>query len=501
MSEAARRRSLWGPALAAFALALLVRVAPAGARFHETPDAVDYWSAARSLRRGDGFRLPSRGYIDDAVPGGPPTDIAHPAAYERSPLLPLLLAPFCGGERPSPWLQLLPSLCAAFAAAAAALCAGFLGRALGEERLASRASLLAGAMAALYPPLFWCSLRLLTEAPAAALFLGALALALSGEGAWRRASSGLCAGALVWARPDGLLAGALIAAFLAARDRAAPWRFSLGFLALALPCWLWGSWACGHPFPAQRFLLRVASSADVQWNYGAPTRPVTAALILVEASKNLGYYALALVLPKMTSIAAAPALVSLRSLRGPERDRALLVLMALVLILAKAAVWSTRDGMRFPVLSGLLLMIAGSVELGLWLQGRRGWLFVAVLLAAAAIPGARVLKRQSEPEEVSVWRNPGLAALAERPPQRTAASNPWALVLRSDAPALLLPSRLDAAGLFVFLDRFRVERVFLNPQAPHPGIEEPVRYRSSLAAAGWRRTALPGGAEIWSRDP
>ena len=98
------------------------------------------------------------------------------------------------------------------------------------------------------------------------------------------------------------------------------------------------------------------------------------------------------------------------------------------------------------------------------------------------------------------WQDPDLERLRREVPPgpAIAATNPWAVWLATENPTVLLPVRLDEAGLTRFLDAHRVAIVRLAPDAAHHAIPEPVRYGAWLRSAGWTEQRL-GRSRIYRR--
>lgn len=525
MSEAAPTPRLV-PLLILVALLAWLPRSRAGEVFRPTPDAVEYAALARGLVEGRGFSLPIRAFhIPETISPGP---ARVPGAWTRAPLLPLLLAPRLG-EAADPRsrraeLAALQHTPAWLAIALASLCAALtvtLGRHAGMDPwLRLRAAALAGVMIALHPPLFHVSMRLLTEPlELTLLVLGLLGAFGLDDTRPRPALTGIAAGLLCLARPDGLLLALAILVALTLRAGRGGLRIALPLMLIAAaPWWLRAVLVHGTPTPGQSFLLHVASSEDVQWGFGGPVESLSPGLITTAVLGNLGACLAALLEPKsLAFFAPVIGLAAWRiggsddrrnSRREALRDPATLTLaLGLVLLLAKALVWSTRDELRFILPAVVLLVPLGALETVRLLprlarfDRRLPQALLVILLGWLLLgPGVRVFKRMSRLPRGASWQDPDLERLRREVPPgpAIAATNPWAVWLATENPTVLLPVRLDEAGLTRFLDAHRVAIVRLAPDAAHHAIPEPVRYGAWLRSAGWTEQRL-GRSRIYRR--
>lgn len=495
----------YGPLI--FLMAFCLRVIPATWDLHPTPDAVEYLAAAQSLRSGEGYQLPIKAYFPPSLEGSEEGDwVRHPAEWERSPLLPLLLTPLVDGEnRASPYPQLLSAILGSLVAMLGAMITFRLGRLQGLGTSAAwGSSLIAGFMLSTYPPFFWCSVRMLTEP--LDIFLSLLAvLGLLGWGEDEAKSypalAGFSAGLLLWARPEGALLGVLLALILSVQKSwALLGRFAVAWLACALPWWLGNLWLSGVIVPGQGFLFQVPSVHNIQWGYASSSLDLELGAMLSSMSLNLKRYVVTVFEPRNSAffgILMAIAIFRNYPIRSWAR---LLGLLGVVLILFRASIWATQDAYRFPTLSAFLWICLGAVQLGAILPGslgkQRKWLLFALLLIFVG-PGIRILKRQLAREKLgSSWSHQGLKALSEKSRRGDieaevyCATNPWAVYLATGKQAVLLPNQLSSAKLRTFLARFKVDAVLLAPAGGHPGVDEPLNYKDWLISEGWQMDAL-----------
>lgn len=508
---------LWIIAFALFAIALGARLVPALHAFHPTPDAVEYLLVSRSLKDGKGLTLPLRSFYE--APGQPPMDdLEHPSEHERSPLLSLLILPLAGstGQAAPPMVQLLPAMFAALAAALAGALAFECAQAegLGAPQCQA-AALLAGLGVATYGPLFWVSVRLLTEPLALCLMMAGFWPLLRAQnrdlkGLAPPALSAAAASLMLWARPEALLLGAVLAVFWSLRSRRQAGCFvMLWGLALA------GLWARnlsvhGRLMATQSMVLQVLDDQRLHWRYQASSPEVWSSWAV--ASRILFNLKRCLVVgfePRNSSFFGLFMILSLRQLAGLWRLenwrqgrlglRQQLILWALLSLMLKVCVWSIHDPRRFAIPLVAFLQIAAAVEMQKFmpesLEKLRLWLLVAVVFIAVG-PGVRIAKRQRRRDDQNLaWSNPDLRALKAEfrgleGSQRVAAVNPWSVTLETGEPSLLLPIGLKKPQLLNLLRRFRVTALWLSPQAQHPGIPEPVHYQQWLVEAGWQRVSL-----------
>jgi hypothetical protein len=501
-----------------FLMAFSLRLVPALWAFHPSPDAVEYLAAAQSLRRGEGYRLKIKAFFPPGLEGlEKGRQIEHPAEWERSPLLPLLLVPFVNeSDTGRPWVQLIP----AFFAALAAVLGAFLTFRLSRLRdldcsVSWGAALIAALMIGTYPPLFWASVRILTEPLELFLILGSLLACVGlGEDIKERprrfpALAGVLAGLLIWTRPDGALAGFLILlALIVVHGLRDGLRFLGAWLLLGMLWWGGNFVRSGSLVPGQGFLFQVMSTHEVQWGYTGVYSALDGGQMVIGMGSNLRRYLVTILEPRNASFFTPLILWALFRSQSLKSWPRLLGLLGVGLLLFRAGIWSTQDAYRFPMVSACLFFVLGSVQLGSLLppgspKKQRSWLLFALLLILVG-PGLRVIKRQrKESRPGSSWSHNGLVALKQSqrrgPDEVYCGTNPWALYCATGQPALLLPNALRKKALLGFLRTFEVDHVFLTPTLQHPGIAEPIFYKDWLLDEGWTLDEL-GDSWILSRN-
>jgi len=429
-SEQARpgvsRRVLWCLGALVVVLALLPRLEPALRSFHVTPDAVEYLLIARSLRRGEGFRLPIRVRDHGLAPDAP---AEHAAYRERAPLYPWLLSLLVSPEPgwPSAALQLSGVGLAALAAALAfGLTWTLARRGRLPPRSAALAALVGGLSVAWQPFLVRASIHLWAEPLGLVLVLSTLAIVL-----WRRKG---------WAR----LALLVIPLTLARHARPEAW-----VLAPLIVAWLYhhegfktaACVACGVLALEGSLLavtgviapqLELFEVEDYRQLMGAESKQGPSVVqVLGGVAGNAFDQLKAVLVPKNAAAIVPLALLSLRrdATRLPQA-------LAAALTLATIMVWSTSDPSRFTIAPLCLLSLVAAPELIRLARiprdpRLRRWALAVALGAWLAVlghaAGRRMRGRSAAPPRVLPTAQEGTPRLVD----------PWTYALVTGRPAHL----------------------------------------------------------------
>jgi len=447
------RGAVLGVALGVGLLALLPRVPAALRGFWPTNDGVEYLLLARSLARGEGFRLPIR------VRFHRPGPVVHGAFDERAPLWPALLAlPVAGGVGARGWPGGAVALLGCGLGAAAAALATGVGAALARRRgLRGRsalwAALVGGVTVALAPGLVTASLALWAEPLAVALALGAVWVELARRAAGGAADSGPAAGGAAGGGPAAaggggrrvaLAAGLGLVVGLARFARPEAWvlvplalvwvgrrgeRAELAALAVAVGLVNAVGVGLSGVLAPQLFLLETADYRLAMDPAAAPRAP-GAGDVALGVLGNLWGQAKALLLPRRAGLTLVLALLAWRS-----RAARPLLAAAGALVLATAGVWATADATRFTLAPLCLLAPVAGVELEArrkrWAPGR-GWplaLYVAGVVGLLGHHAGEPLREGPPPAPAGVVARAGAPALAD----------PWGYALVTGRPATLAP--------------------------------------------------------------
>jgi hypothetical protein len=417
---------LWCLGALVVLLALLPRLEPALRSFHLTPDAAEYLLIARSLRRGEGFRLPIRVRTRGLAPDAP---AEHEAYGERAPLYPFLLSPLVSPEPgwPSAALQLSG---VALAALAAALAFGLTWTLARRGRLppqsAALAALIGGLSVAWQPFLVRASIHLWAEPLGLVLVLSALALVLWRREGWLRLALLVIPLTLArHARPEAWVLAPLIVAWIYHHEglRSAV-AVALGVLALEGA--ILGLTGVLAP------QLELFEVEDYRQLMGAESKQgPSVAQVMGGVAGNALHQLKAALLPKNAAAIVPLALLSLRRdlTRLPQA-------LAGALTLATIVVWSTNDPSRFTIAPLSLLALVAAPELvrlarSVRVPSRRRWALALALGAWVAVlghaAGRRMRGRSAAPPET-------LPAAQEGTPRL---EDPWTYALVTGRPAHL----------------------------------------------------------------
>lgn len=420
------RRVLWCLGALVVLLALLPRLEPALRSFHLTPDAAEYLLIARSLRRGEGFRLPIRVRTRGLAPDAP---AEHEAYGERAPLYPWLLSVLASPDPgwPQAALQLSGVFLAALAAALAFGLTWTLGRRGGlPPRSAALAALIGGLSVAWQPFLVRASIHLWAEPLGLVLISSALALVLWRRPGWGRLALLVIPLALArHARPEAWVLAPVIVVWIYRHEGLKPAVcVALGVLALE------GSLLTVTGVLAPQ--LELFEVEDYRQLMGAQSsQGPSVAQVMGGVAGNAFDQLKAVLVPKNAAAIVPLALLSLR------RDQTRLPqALAAALSLATIVVWSTNDPSRFTIAPLCLLALVAAPELVRLARLprspiQRRWALALGLGAWLAVlghaAGRRMRGRSAAPPEVMPTAREGTPRLED----------PWTYALVTGRPAHL----------------------------------------------------------------
>ncbi|HWE61118.1 MAG TPA: glycosyltransferase 87 family protein [Chloroflexota bacterium] len=444
-------------AISGLALVATVRLAFLGTDWR-SPDAIEYFDAARQLAHGAGFTLTLKFHYFTSVPA------VHAAWGERPVLYPLFLAAI---------LRLFGTAGAAQAAttllALLEIGAFWL---LARRFVAAPYALGAALLCGLAPRSVALGRFLWSETLYAVLLLLAL-LICTGRRRGRAWLAGLLLGLAALCRQEGWLVMAGVLALLAWRG---DWRSAgaalLTFLAMLAPYLIFNARAHGDPFySSEAFHLRVRYFADGMWfgfDRHLPSVPAfvqqNAGWLRAQTVQRLRDYLWELLAPGWLGPLGLLVVVPRPAWWREPRLRALAALGLGSLLLYACPLVADPDKARFPLTAFLVGALLAAYDLQEWLRvRRRPYLYGPALLLLgcwlALLVGLDVRDwRSARAAGAGPWGAPALGAaehwLRTRTPPGSvvAADNPWDIVLDAGRPAIVLPFQQDAAT-FLALER------------------------------------------------
>ncbi|MBM3333205.1 hypothetical protein FJY63_00945 [Candidatus Sumerlaeota bacterium] len=445
-----------------------------------SPDATDYISIARNIRRGLGPVLGIKWHFFTADP------VIHSAIGERPLLYPLLLAPFCDGDNPARACQY-----ATVAMAAAALALGAVwARSAG---LSWQAAAVSAVLLAFNPGLLMCSVYPWTES-LYLVWLFALLTVISRVRAPSRSAflAALLTAVAALTRPSGpAIIPAVLVWCLSQRNYRALIVYVAALIVFFAPWWATVWIVRGNPFYSmQAFHLRVEDIRDgMAAGYGASFPSAIefihshAAILLWKIAQQIVAYLSQLCGPTYLLLLSAFAFIALsdpsdwsdlsdlsdRHQRNgiQQRQRAaigLAFVLALFHFALPSLVWATFDPTRFmlPCFAMLAIPAIGKADcLITRLATRRArlaaWLAILAVTAFFYADQWRQLYSRLQ----AGWQRDRAMQVARiefdaivRPDAVIAASDPFSLNYYFDRPTVILPEPADSSQRLPILERF-----------------------------------------------
>jgi hypothetical protein len=505
-----------------FLVLILVRLPVLSGPINLSHDATEYIDIARNFAAGEGLVLKIRGYFF-----GDGLGVPYPAASLRSPLFPILMG--CAyAVFPSDsifrWFNFMLFL-------VNMLLLVLLLRPILPGLIAAYALLLIG----LAEPMFLTSVFPWAEQTAFFwLLLGILLVSREVHvrwGACGAAIEGLVAAMASLSRPEYILVGILLFAWLIARTQtrlAVLGGFLAGFLPPLAIFFAANGILYGRSFLPGDYLFRSRHyAAYFSWEsesaQGVGNFLTTNWLWIVEriARNIVNYLGKLLGWKNLFALAVALPLVVAKGARGdyPWRLRHL-VLVPAAFFCAYCLVWAGIDRERYLLILTALLLPMCLLEVDQWRRdARRSWvrrasLFVIVInlpLLLGNVISANVEKHNRRglgerfyAEHNPAWSNPDIGKLASwiqasiPEGEVLCLENPFLINYLTGRPTIVLPEQIQPHEFAKFLNYYNVRYWVNNTNYTKRRAEDLERLEQLLIAAGARETARCGTYRVYS---